>query len=85
MVEVMHSNGAGLSVRFMLSLLLQRLRGGHLHHQLSRGLSVCSGELQGQHHRGGEPQAAAEDPSGESSGLCRAAIVLPYQHTLKIG
>lgn len=84
MVGAMPLCGAGLWVRLILSLLLQWLRGGHLHHQLSRGLSVCGGELQGQHHRGGEPQAAAEDPSGESSWLCRAAIDRPYQHALKI-
>lgn len=39
---------------------------GYLHHQLSWSLQVCGRQLQSQHPRGGEPQAAAEDPPGET-------------------
>lgn len=54
-----------VDLSIILCPVLQRLRGGHLHHQLCRSVPVCGRQLQGQHHRGGEPQAAAEDPSGE--------------------
>lgn len=84
---VTSGGGGELELRLTVSLLLQRVRRGHLHHQLPRSLSVRGGELQGQHHRGGEPQAAAEDPPGE---LCSTTIHtsgrehnhLPYQDSL---
>lgn len=57
----------GLLSRLCLVFFWQWLRCGHLHYQLSWSLPVRGGQLQSQHHRGGEPQAAAEDPPGETS------------------
>lgn len=63
--------------------VLQWVRCGDLHHQLPRGLSVRRRELQSKHHRGGEPQTAAENPSGETENM----ISLPFHKvtTYKVG
>lgn len=45
----------------------QRVCCGHLHHQLRRGVPVCSRELPGQHPGGGKQQTATEDPTGNNS------------------